>query len=139
MAKLLSQKRARRLLEKNGWVKTVGGKHNIKMEKPGERPITLPMHHGEDYSRSLTAAILEQAGVELMAQLKFNVLVTEEDDGTFWAAVEQLPGCFASGRDFDELTDALSEAIQMCLPDDVKLGRLVSVNAKDETRELVYA
>lgn len=74
-----------------------------------------------------------------MAQRKFNVLVTEEDDGTFWAAVEELPGCFASGRDFDELTDALSEAIQMCLPDDVKLGRLVSVNAKDETRELVYA
>lgn len=63
MAKLLSQKRARRLLEKNGWVKTEGGKHNIKMEKPGERPITLPMHHGEDYSRSLTAAILKQAGL----------------------------------------------------------------------------
>jgi predicted RNA binding protein YcfA (HicA-like mRNA interferase family) len=36
----------------------------VKMEKPGHRPITLPMHHGSDYSRSLTAAILRQAGLK---------------------------------------------------------------------------
>lgn len=74
-----------------------------------------------------------------MARLKFNVRVNEEDDGTYWATVEELPGCFASGRDLDELKEALSEAIQMCLPDDVQLGQLVSSKEKDEARELVYA
>jgi predicted RNA binding protein YcfA (HicA-like mRNA interferase family) len=34
------------------------------MEKAGQRPITLPMHHGGDYSRGLTAAILREAGLK---------------------------------------------------------------------------
>jgi hypothetical protein len=34
------------------------------MTKPGERPITLPHHGGHDYSRSLTAAVLRQAGLK---------------------------------------------------------------------------
>lgn len=63
MAKLLNQRSARKLLEENGWTKTEGGKHNIKMEKLGERPITLPMHHGGDYSKGLSSAILKQAGL----------------------------------------------------------------------------
>jgi predicted RNase H-like HicB family nuclease len=50
-------------------------------------------------------------------QLEFNANVREEDDGTYWAEVAELPGCFASGHDLDELKDALAEAIQMCLPD----------------------
>jgi predicted RNase H-like HicB family nuclease len=28
-----------------------------------------------------------------------------------WAEVEDLPGCFASGRDMDQLQEALSEAV----------------------------
>lgn len=40
-----------------------GGKHNIKMEKAGERPITLPMHKGQQYSKDLTRSILKQAGI----------------------------------------------------------------------------
>jgi hypothetical protein len=42
---------------------TLGGKHNIKMEKPRCRPITLPHHRGAEYSRGLTAAIRRQARV----------------------------------------------------------------------------
>ena len=64
MAKLLNQKSARKLLEAHGWAKTVGGKHNIKMEKPGQRPITLPMHKGQDYSAGLTQSILKAAGID---------------------------------------------------------------------------
>ena len=63
MADLLSQKTARKLLEANGWAYTKGGKHNIKMEKEGERPITLPMHKGQTYGRGLSAAIRKQAGL----------------------------------------------------------------------------
>jgi predicted RNA binding protein YcfA (HicA-like mRNA interferase family) len=31
------------------------------MTKPGQRPITLPMHKGRDYSKGLDAAIRRQA------------------------------------------------------------------------------
>jgi predicted RNA binding protein YcfA (HicA-like mRNA interferase family) len=64
VADLLSQRSARRLLERHGWTMTAGGKHAIKMEKPGHRPITLPHHHGEDYSRGLSAAVRKQAGLD---------------------------------------------------------------------------
>jgi predicted RNA binding protein YcfA (HicA-like mRNA interferase family) len=63
VAKLLSQKIARKLLEEHGWVCTEGGKHSIKMEKAGERPITLPMHRGQMYGKGLSARIRKQAGL----------------------------------------------------------------------------
>lgn len=63
VADLLSQKKAVKLLEADGWTKTIGGKHVVKMEKPGTRPITLPYHHGGDYSKSLSQAIRRQAGL----------------------------------------------------------------------------
>jgi predicted RNA binding protein YcfA (HicA-like mRNA interferase family) len=50
----------RRLLEQNGWRMTRGGKHVVKMEKNGFRPITLPRHRGETYGRGLTSAILNR-------------------------------------------------------------------------------
>lgn len=61
--KTLNQKSARKLLEVNGWTKTEGGKHNVKMEKDGMRPITLPKHRGEEYSTGLTRGILKAAGL----------------------------------------------------------------------------
>ena len=47
----------------------------------------------------------------------FTVLVHEDGDdpGMLWAEVPDLPGCFASGSDLDELKDALVEAIGLCL------------------------
>lgn len=62
--RVLRQRTAKRLLEANGWIETRGGKHAVKMEKEGCRPITLPMHSGRDYSASLTDAILRQAGLK---------------------------------------------------------------------------
>jgi predicted RNA binding protein YcfA (HicA-like mRNA interferase family) len=59
----LNQKTAISLLEDNGWTRAKGGKHQVKMVKKGNRPITLPAHRGRDYSRGLTAAILKQAGL----------------------------------------------------------------------------
>ena len=37
------------------------------------------------------------------------------EDGSYWAEVEELPGCFASGETLDELMAGLSEAIALCL------------------------
>ena len=61
--KTINQKQARKLLESHGWTRTKGGNHVIKMEKNGQRPITLPKHRGEQYSVDLTRRILKQAGI----------------------------------------------------------------------------
>ena len=49
-----------------------------------------------------------------MTQREFRVFVHEED-GSYWVDVEGLPGCFASGRDLDELREAVEEAISLYL------------------------
>lgn len=39
--------------------------------------------------------------------------VVHEEDGAYWADVDDLPGCFASGETLDELVEALGEAIAL--------------------------
>lgn len=60
----MSQKEARSLMEAHGWKCTLGGKHVVKMEKEGHRPVTLPHHGGSQYGPGLTDAILKQAGLK---------------------------------------------------------------------------
>ena len=50
-------------LEDDGWVRERGGKHQVKMVKPGKRPITLPQHKGRTYSKGLDRAIRRQAAL----------------------------------------------------------------------------
>ena len=71
-----------------------------------------------------------------MATVRFTAAITEEADGTYWAEVKELPGCFASGHSFEELKDALVEAIEMCLPEGVELGE-PSVERLDAGQVLV--
>jgi len=59
----LNQKQAVKLLRENGWRVSRGGKHQVKMTKPGCRPVTLPQHKGRDYPPGLAQAILRQAGL----------------------------------------------------------------------------
>jgi predicted RNase H-like HicB family nuclease len=40
------------------------------------------------------------------------------EDGSYWADVPELPGCFASGDTLDELFDSLQEGVAACLADD---------------------
>jgi predicted RNase H-like HicB family nuclease len=49
------------------------------------------------------------------------------EDGSYWAEVRELPGCFASGDTLDELRDALSEAISLYLHDDPEAGQIVDL------------
>jgi len=63
VAKLLNQRRAIKLLRDHGWERARGGKHVVKMVKPGRRPITLPAHRRRDYGPAPTKAILRQAGL----------------------------------------------------------------------------
>lgn len=61
--KTMTQRHAQSLLEEHGWICEQGGKHAVKMTKPGRRPITLPMHKRREYSVGMTQAILKQAGL----------------------------------------------------------------------------
>lgn len=44
--------------------------------------------------------------------------VIHEEDGSYWAEVKELPGCFASGHDLEEVKQALVEAIELVLKGD---------------------
>jgi Uncharacterised protein family (UPF0150). len=61
------------------------------------------------------------------------------EDGSFWAQVRELPGCFASGHDMEELREAINEAVDMCLPGWEKLLNLILGRAPqvELERELV--
>ncbi|MFM9045283.1 MAG: type II toxin-antitoxin system HicA family toxin [Solirubrobacterales bacterium] len=59
----LNQKKAIKLLEKQGWTRETGGKHQVKMTKAGKRPITLPANRRRDYPVGLAIAIMKQAGL----------------------------------------------------------------------------
>lgn len=59
----LTQKQWITRLKLEGWTKERGGKHQVKMTKPGHRPITLPENKREAYSRGFEAALRRQAGL----------------------------------------------------------------------------
>ena len=44
--------------------------------------------------------------------MELTVRVNEEG-GSYWAEVVELPGCFASGQTLDELREALGEAVRL--------------------------
>lgn len=48
-------------------------------------------------------------------QSEYVVRVHHDDDGSLWAEVLDLPGCFASGDSLDELSEALEEAVRLYL------------------------
>lgn len=48
--------------------------------------------------------------VELTADIRL-------EEGSYWADVRELPGCFASGDTLDELFDSLLEGVRLYLDD----------------------
>jgi predicted RNase H-like HicB family nuclease len=69
-----------------------------------------------------------------MADREYRVLVHEED-GAYWAEVDDLPGCFASGHDLEELRKAVVETITLYLA--VDLPAKSATAHVDEMRVLV--
>jgi predicted RNase H-like HicB family nuclease len=59
-----------------------------------------------------------------MAQITFTVCITEEQDGSYRAEVEQLPALFASGFSPEELKEAVEEAIQLSVPEEIMLDEV---------------
>jgi predicted RNA binding protein YcfA (HicA-like mRNA interferase family) len=58
-----TQKEWIKRLEAEGWTRSTGGKHQVKMTKDGNRPITLPEHKRRAYSKRLEAELRRQAGL----------------------------------------------------------------------------
>lgn len=65
--------------------------------------------------------------------MEFHATVHEED-GSYWAEVEELPGCFASGKDLNELQEALIEAIGMCLTEAERGQMLADAQSRQSMR-----
>jgi len=58
-----TQKEWIKRLEREGWTRERGGKHQVKMTKHGRRPITLPENKRRAYSKGFEAALSRQAGL----------------------------------------------------------------------------
>lgn len=46
-----------------------------------------------------------------------------QEKSDYWAEVKELPGCFASGKTLDELTESLREAVHFYLEDDSDMSK----------------
>lgn len=143
MPKLLNQKSAAKLLQENGWTESVGGKHNVKMVKPGHRPITLPKHKAQDYSFRVDEGDTETGwdqpeGSMSKSSVEYIVRVHQEEDaGPMWAEVLDLPGCFASGDSLDELREAVEEAISLYVAaDDPDAGAIRAMEPKEPQKRM---
>lgn len=56
------------------------------------------------------------------------------EEGTYWADVPELPGCFASGDTLDELFESLREGVALYVTDDGEQNvplRVASVTLTD--------
>ena len=76
-----------------------------------------------------------------MPEREYRVFVHQEDD-SYWAEVDSLPGCIASGRSLDELREAVVEAITLYLEGNeisVTEQRAAGHGRVDEMRVLVSA
>jgi predicted RNase H-like HicB family nuclease len=65
--------------------------------------------------KSFTRALIRALGCDERPPSAFNVRVYREDGGGFWATIEEMPGCFASGDDLPETLAALSGAAMLYL------------------------
>lgn len=80
-----------------------------------------------------------------MEQRALTVRVHDEGEGTLWAEVVELPGCFATGDTEDELFDHVLDAIATVLDvdraalDKVEWGDRVDVEAVRERRVSISA
>ena len=63
--------------------------------------------------------------------MELHAVIHEEDDGSYWAEVKELPGCFASGHDLEEVKQGLVEAIDLVLKDDRRCGATPSIRVDE--------
>jgi len=47
--------------------------------------------------------------------MKFDIIITKDQDGYFVASVPSLPGCHTQARSLEELEPRIKEAVALCL------------------------
>ncbi len=57
--------------------------------------------------------------------------IIHEEGGSYWAEVKELPGCFASGHDLEEVREGLVEAITLVLGEERSSGAPISVRVDE--------
>jgi predicted RNase H-like HicB family nuclease len=60
---------------------------------------------------------------------------SDEDGGGYWAEVEEIPGCFASGNTLDELDHDVRDAIEGHIADLKEQGKPILEGRMVEDRE----
>ena len=50
--------------------------------------------------------------------LDFTVLIEQDEDGLYVAAVPDISGCYTQGKTIPEVLDRIKEAIELCLEAD---------------------
>lgn len=70
-----------------------------------------------------------------MARVEFTLEIHEDTDGMLWGEVQELPGCFASGADMDELLEAAREAIELYRTPSERTDDVVSLAERRAIRE----
>jgi hypothetical protein len=61
-----TQKEWIKRLQRAGWSLERGGKHQVKMTKPGQRPVTLPENKRRAYSKGFEAQLRRETGLQDM-------------------------------------------------------------------------
>ena len=87
-------------------------------------PRSRLMRRGGRLSGS--SPIMREVEEEEEEALELHVAIQSED-GSYWAQIQEMPGCFATGDTLDELFDGLKEAVESCLDDCSMSGRRLSV------------
>ena len=52
---------------------------------------------------------------QFLQESHYNVTIHHEEDGSLWAEVLEMPGCFVSGDSIEEIQEALREAMSLYL------------------------
>jgi len=60
--------------------------------------------------------------------MKLSAIVHEAEEGGYWAEVPAIPGCATQGGTLGELPANLHEAVEACLPVDVKDAEVIETN-----------
>jgi predicted RNase H-like HicB family nuclease len=74
-----------------------------------------------------------------MKDQRYTLLIHDDEDGMLWGEVKELPGCFASGADMDELLEAAKEAINLCLTESDNAEVVELGSHRDKKQAQTYA